>query len=113
MAAFAVGNGARDIHAHIQWSEGNPVNGVMQSRLLRDIFGKPFRPSTFDRSWLTPAVKALAQTIYDDRAFDQTPILADELEKAGCDSQELLNHCRGPAPHVRGCWALDLVLGKE
>ncbi len=82
-----------------------------QVPLLRDIFGNPFRPITLDPTWLTPTVKA--QKIYTDSTFDQFPILADELEKAGCDSQEILNHCRGPGPHVRGCWAVDAVLGKE
>ena len=84
-----------------------------QCVLLRDIFGNPFRPIILDPSWLTPTVKALAQSIYDDRDFDQMPILADSLEKAGCDNQEILGHCRGMGPHVRGCWALDAVLGKE
>jgi hypothetical protein len=80
--------------------------------LLGDIFGNPFRPVTLDRSWLTPTVNALAQSIYDDRAFDQLPLVADELDKSGCDNREILGHCRGPGSHVRGCWALDLVSGK-
>jgi hypothetical protein len=84
-----------------------------QAGLLRDIFGNPFHHITIDPSWQTPTVKALTQTIYTDRAFDQMPSLAEALEKAGCDNPEILGHCRGPGPHVRGCWALDLVLGKE
>ena len=55
----------------------------------------------------------LAQGIYDDRAFDRLPVLADALEEAGCTNAEILAHCREPGPHVRGCWALDLLLGKE
>jgi hypothetical protein len=55
----------------------------------------------------------MAQAIYDDRAFKQMPDLADTLEEAGCENAEILNHCRGPGPHVRGCWAVDAVLGKE
>jgi hypothetical protein len=87
---------------------------LAQADLLRDIFGPlPFRAIDFDRSWLTTTVKALAQTIYTDRAFERYPILADEIEKAGCANPEILSHCCGPGPHVRGCWALDLVLGKE
>jgi hypothetical protein len=55
----------------------------------------------------------LAQAIYDDRAFDRLPILADALEEAGCTDADILNHCRRPGEHVRGCWAIDLVLGKR
>jgi hypothetical protein len=55
----------------------------------------------------------LAQAIYDDRTFDHLPILADALEEAGCSVKEMLDHLRGPGPHVRGCWAVDLLLGRE
>jgi hypothetical protein len=83
-----------------------------QSGLLRDIFGNPFRPITFDPAWLTSTVVALARGIYDDRAFDRMPILADALQDAGCDNADVLNHCRDEkATHVRGCWVVDLVLG--
>ena len=41
------------------------------------------------------------------------PILADVLQDADCTSDDTLNHCRGPGPHVRGCWVVDLVLGKK
>src|SRR5262249_22250590 len=81
--------------------------------LVRDIFGNPFSPVTVNRSWLTSNVTALAQSIYDEKAFDRMPILADALEEAGCTNTDILNHCRQPAEHVRGCWVVDLVLGKE
>jgi hypothetical protein len=85
-----------------------------QAALLRDIFGPlPFRPVTLDPSWLTPTVTALAQGIYQDRTFNDLPILADALEEADCTSHDLLPHLRGPGEHVRGCWALDLLLGKS
>jgi len=84
-----------------------------RSALLRDIFGNPFRPVAVDPSWLTGNVISLATAIYDDRAFDRLPILADALEDAGCDNEEILNHCRQPGEHVRGCWAVDLVLGRR
>ncbi len=64
------------------------------------------------RTWLTANVQAVAQAIYDERAFDRLPILADALEDAGCDNADILNHCRQPGEHVRGCWAVDLVLQK-
>lgn len=84
-----------------------------QSKLVRDIFGNPFRPVSIGPSWLTPKVVALAQQVYDDRAFDRLPVFADALEVASCTNADILNHCRGPGPHVRGCWAVDLVMGKE
>ena len=55
----------------------------------------------------------IAQAIYDDRAFDRMPILADALEDAGCTDRAILDHCRSEGPHVRGCWVVDLLLGKE
>jgi len=84
-----------------------------QADLLRDLFGNPFGPVAFDPRWRTADVLALARGIYDERAFDRLPLLADALLDAGCDSDEVLNHCRGSGPHVRGCWVADLVLGKE
>jgi hypothetical protein len=84
-----------------------------KSGWLRDIFGNPFKPVSVDRAWLTSNVIGLAETIYADRAFDRLPILADALEDAGCDNADILNHCRQPGEHVRGCWVVDLVLGKS
>src|SRR5262249_23525652 len=82
--------------------------------LLRDVAGDPYRPVAFDPPWLTSTVLALAQGIYKDRAFDRLPILADALQDAGCENPEILDHCRDPRlAHVRGCWAVDLVLGKS
>jgi hypothetical protein len=83
-----------------------------QMALVRDVLGNPFRPVALDSAWLTSNVTALAQSVYDDRAFDHLPILADALEDAGCDNADILNHCRQPAEHVRGCWVVDLILGK-
>jgi len=81
---------------------------------LRCICGStPFRPVTVSPAWQTANVVALALAIYDERAFDRMPILADALEDAGCSDHEILAHCRGPGPHVRGCWVVDLLLGKE
>jgi hypothetical protein len=56
--------------------------------------------------------RKLARAIYDGRAFGQAPFLADALEEAGCDSADVLAHCRSGGEHVRGCWAVDLLLGK-
>jgi hypothetical protein len=88
-----------------------------QCCLLRDIFHNPFQPMpTLNPAWLTwngGIVPTLAQAIYDKRAFNCLPVLADALEEAGCDNEEIMAHCRGPGPHVKGCWVVDLVLAKE
>jgi len=84
-----------------------------QSRLLRDIFGNPFRPVEIDPRWRTSDVVGLARAIYDDRGFERMPILADALMDAGCENEEIIGHCRGGGPHVRGCWVVDMILGKE
>jgi hypothetical protein len=84
-----------------------------QSDLLRDIIGNPFRVLKTKRPWQKAKVVKLAQSIYDDRAFDRMPILADALEDAGCQDADILAHCREPGQHVRGCWVVDLLLGKE
>lgn len=83
-----------------------------QAALLREIYGNPFRPVTFPPSWRTDTAVSLARTMYESRDFSAMPILADALQDAGCDSDDVLNHCRGEGPHVRGCWVVDLVLGK-
>jgi hypothetical protein len=81
------------------------------ARLIREVYGNPFATATLDRSWLRPEVVALARSIYDERSFDRMPELAAALERAGCDHQELLGHCRQSQAHVLGCWALDCILG--
>ena len=84
-----------------------------QANLLRDIFGNPFRPVAFSPSWRTDTAVAIARQMYESRDFSAMPILADAIQDAGCDSEDMLTHCRGDGPHVRGCWVVDLVLGKE
>jgi hypothetical protein len=87
-----------------------------QSELIRDIFGNPFRPAVIDPAWLIwndGIVVKLAKTIYDERRWDLMPILGDALQDAMCDDAAIIEHCRGPGPHVRGCWVVDLILGKE
>jgi hypothetical protein len=90
--------------------------GRAQKALLDEVFGDPFRPAAVDPLWLAwegGVVPALAQGIYEERAFERLALLADALEEAGCTDAELLGHLRGPGPHTRGCWALDLFLGKQ
>jgi hypothetical protein len=95
---------------------GKPFVAEMRSlfpRLFRDVFGNPFRRVRLDRAWRTEAVVRVAETIYTDARFDEVPILADALEETGCADSEVLTHCRQPGPHVRGCWVVDLLLGKQ
>jgi len=89
-------------------------------RIVRDLFGNPFRPGAIAPSWLTPTVLALAQAAYHNRILPagtldnaQLAVLADALEDACCDNSDILNHLRQPGVHVRGCWVVDRLLGKE
>src|SRR5262245_34073823 len=110
----AARNAARSAQAGAATLGSESSELLAQAALVREIFGlQPFRPLSVDSSWLTPMVVNLGQTIYDDRAFDRLPRLADALEEADCGNAAILTHCRGPGPHVRGCWALDLILGRE
>jgi hypothetical protein len=84
-----------------------------QVKLVHDIFGNPFRPISFNPSWRTSTVLTLARHMYDSRDFTAMPILADALQDAGCDNEDILNHCRQPGEHVRGCFVVDLVLEKK
>ncbi len=93
---------------------------LAQAALLRDLFGNPFRPVSLEPAWLTPSVTHVALATYDERilpsgALDslRLKVLADALEEAGCTNPDLLDHLRGPGPHVRGCWPVDLLLGKS
>jgi hypothetical protein len=94
---------------------GDPAEELVQARLGRDVFGNPFRPVTIDPAWSSWGggnVVGLARMIYERRAFADLPILADALEEAGCTDPDILSHCRSAGEHVRGCWVIDLVLGK-
>jgi hypothetical protein len=92
--------------------EGKSAEQAWQSALFRDIFGNPFRPVALDPSWRTEAVVALAEGIYAERAFERMPVLADALEDAGCSHDDIVSHCRGDGPHVKGCWVVDLLTGR-
>jgi hypothetical protein len=86
----------------------------LEADALHDLFGPPFFGSFgLDPRWRTADVTGLAFAIHEDRAFDRLPILADALMDAGCDDEQVIGHCRSEGPHVRGCWVVDLVLGKE
>ena len=84
-----------------------------QARLFREVFGNPFRPVSFSPSWRTETALILARQMYESRDFSLMRILADALQDAGCEDEQILNHCHHDGPHVRGCWVVDLVLDKE
>jgi hypothetical protein len=97
-------------------AEENAPEARAQAGLLRDLFGNPFRRPRLKRRWLKRdggTVAAVARAAYDGRAFDRLPVLADALEEAGCTDAEILGHCRQVGGHVRGCWVIDLLLGKK
>ena len=92
----------------------------IQANLVRDIIGNLFHPVALDLAWQTPTVTALATATYEERMLpagtldpDRLAVLADALEDAGCDNADILSHLRGAGPHVRGCFVVDLLLGKK
>jgi hypothetical protein len=96
--------------SHWNTENGRQAAAVMP-HFVREIFGNPFR-AAIEPAWLSADVMALAEGAYAECAFERLPIVADALEDAGCTHSELLNHCRTPGNHARGCWALDDLLGK-
>jgi hypothetical protein len=97
------------------WRLGSFSDKTRHSALLHDIFGNPFRPASLDPTWLAwhdGLLVSMARQMYESRDFTDMPVLADALEDAGCTDQDILGHLRGAGPHVRGCWVVDLCLGK-
>ncbi len=111
--AIAARNAARSAQAGAATHSNVAEELFAQASLVREIFGDPFVPVSVNELWLMPGAVKLGQAIYDDRAFDQMHILAAELENACCTNVEIFNHCKGSGPHVRGCWALDILLGRS
>jgi hypothetical protein len=117
-AAWGVAIFTAGVVALPQLREGTwvPYTDPQGCRLLRDLFDNPFRPAAVVPKsvlrWDGGIVPKLAQAIYEDKAFERLPVLGDALEEAGWADEAGLRHCRQPGEHVRGCWALDLVLGK-
>jgi hypothetical protein len=107
-------NAPDDERSRAVFDEGHAKGERIQADILREVIGNPFRPVALDPAWPTDTVLALARQMYDARDFGAMPILADALQDAGCDSADVLDHCRdASAVHVRGCWVVDLLLGKK
>lgn len=79
--------------------------------LVRCVYGDPLTPLPLDPAWRTDAAVGIAAKVYDSREFGNLPVLADALQDAGCELPAVLDHCRLPGPHARGCWVIDWVLG--
>jgi hypothetical protein len=109
------GTGSQDPNEAL-WKSARNAERAVQCGLIRDLFGPLlFRPRVVYPTWLRwhdGAIVHIAQAIYNDRRFQELPILADALEEAGWTDREILGHCREPGDHVRGCWVVDLILGK-
>ncbi|MGH7171271.1 MAG: hypothetical protein ACRELG_13415 [Gemmataceae bacterium] len=116
LPARATQREGKAIWKHPAFLAGKEAEERVVCDLIRDIFGNPFRPIAFDTAWLSwhcGLLVSMAQKMYDSRDFSDIPVLADALEEAGCSDQDIVDHCRQPGEHVRGCWIVDLLLGKD
>jgi hypothetical protein len=116
-AAQALAFAADGVIWSTAWYDALNTAKATQSAVLRDLISNPFRPKpALDPAWLAwgrATIPSLATAIYEERRWEDLPVLADALEEAGCTNAEVLSHCRGPGPHARGCWLVDALLGKE
>lgn len=114
VAARALGGAAGEWEVGDAALDAIRAEQAAQAELARDLFTDRFWFVVPHPEWFTSDVMALAANIYEHRAFEHLPILADALQDAGCESARVLDHCRDPHRlHARGCWVLDLILGKE
>ncbi|MDY3557511.1 hypothetical protein R5W23_000037 [Gemmata sp. JC673] len=110
VAGFRVASPSVDT---VAWNRAEVAERRLLARFVREVFVDPFRSSPLLPEWRTRTAVLLARQMYESRDFSAMPIFADALQDAGCDNADILNHCRGPGPHVRGCWVVDLVLGNS
>jgi hypothetical protein len=94
-------------------AEPESVEITQQRGIFRDIFGTRLRAVNRDLSWVQPAVVDFAKNMYEDLSLDRMPHLAVILKGANCNNMDILRHCLTPGPHVAGCWAIDLILGRD
>jgi hypothetical protein len=99
-----------------QWVAARQVEEAAQCPLIRDLFGNPSRPFRFDSDWLSGQGRVAverARNYYRQGKCESLSELAELLEQAGYQDRAVLEHCRGPGPHIRGCWVLDALLGHQ
>ena len=115
LPAEATSEVGRSIETHPLFIAGrDEEGGRVMANVIREVSGNPFRPVAFDPTWRSDTVVLLARQMYEARDFSAMPILADALQDAGCENEDILRHCRDAAQvHVRGCWVCDAVLGKS
>jgi hypothetical protein len=121
-AAVSLVNRSIDVVNWWHWNRVEPEDDQSPrwASLLREVCGKAFSRQSCEPRWRTPVVDSLAVMAYAERVLPsgnldlaRLAVLSDALEEAGCTDADILAHLRSPGPHVRGCWALDLILGKE
>jgi hypothetical protein len=120
LAGSAASYAAGDDSEGEEFEKGLAIERAAHCGLLREIAGSPFSPPPIDPVWLTHTVTNLAETTYEERSLPsgeldplRLSVLADALEDAGCTDADILDHCRSGGPHVRGCWVVDLLTGRE
>ncbi|MCI0703357.1 MAG: hypothetical protein L0241_19940 [Planctomycetia bacterium] len=97
----------------VEFDAATAEQAIIMRTVVWEVVGNPFRTVSFSASWRTDTAMSLARQMYESREFSAMPILADALQDAGCDNEDLLAHCRDTKlVHLRGCWVLDCVLGK-
>jgi hypothetical protein len=110
-AHHAVLTGA-PLNLYARYPDALRAEEAAQCSLLRCLSGNPFRPVAILLTWRTPSAVGLARAAYEEQKFDLLPVLGDALEDSGCAESALLGHLRGPGPHLRACWALELLLAQ-
>jgi hypothetical protein len=114
--AAALSPPRHDVRNRIDWETELTTGARRQVGLVHEVMGNPFRLRILEPgclTWDSGLVRHLAEGIYQEQTFDHMGVLGDALEDAGCRDEAILDHCRQPGEHVRGCWVLDLILGRE
>ena len=114
--AASMGSAQAGAELCVPWAAALGVDQAVMATVVRDVVHAPYRSVFFKSSWLAwhdGVLLKTARSMYDERRFGDLPLLADALEEAGCDNRDILDHCRSGGEHVRGCWVVDLLLGKS